>query len=112
MTPQVGGARFLSLHSATMIVSRDEARRIASLARLEMDDGSLDRMAGEMTTILDYIDQLREVDLSAVTSDVPAPTPLRDDAHVREGGVTAATAENAPAWRDGLFIVPKVLGGE
>ena len=44
-----------------MKITRDEARRIAALAHLEFDDDALDRMAAEMTKILTYIDQLREV---------------------------------------------------
>lgn len=95
-----------------MIVSRDEARRIASLARIQMDEAALDRMAEEMTAILDYIDQLREVDVSGVSGEAAVASPLRDDAAVRDSADPATTAENAPAWRDGLFVVPKVIGGE
>ena len=99
-----------------MIVTRDEARRTARLAQLALDDAALDRMAGEMSTILDYIDQLREVDVSGVISSDPAATRLREDDVLpggpeRAGGIEAVAA-NAPAWRDGLFVVPKVIGGE
>lgn len=94
-----------------MIVTREEARRIASLARLEMDDATLDRMAGEMTRILDYIDQLREVDTSAAGEiDAPSAT-WRSDTPGRTAAVEAI-ATNAPAWRDGLFVVPKVIASE
>jgi Asp-tRNA(Asn)/Glu-tRNA(Gln) amidotransferase C subunit len=44
-----------------MKIDRDEAKRIAGLAHLEFDDAGLDRMAGEMTKILSYIDQLRDI---------------------------------------------------
>ena len=95
-----------------MKIDRDEAKRIADLAHLEFTDEALERMAAEMTKILSYIDQLSEVDVSGV-SDVEAgvPTPMRDDvAHApldRE-----RVARNAPAWTDGFFVVPKVIGGE
>lgn len=95
-----------------MIVSRDEARRIASLARIAMDDASLDRMAVEMTTILDYIDQLREIDVPRAMPDAPVASPLRDDVPGGDGAVVATIAQNAPAWQDGFFIVPKVIGDE
>jgi aspartyl-tRNA(Asn)/glutamyl-tRNA(Gln) amidotransferase subunit C len=94
-----------------MKITRDEARRIAGLAHLEFDDAGLDQMAGEMTEILSYIDQLSEVDVSGVVLPPVAATPMREDVpHTpidRE-----LVARNAPAWRDGFFLVPKVIGGE
>ena len=94
-----------------MKIDREEARRIAALARLEFDEQGLERMAAEMTKILGYIDQLREVDVEGLAEADAALTPLRDD----EPQPTLAREDverNAPAWRDGLFVVPKVIGGE
>ncbi|MDQ3282438.1 MAG: Asp-tRNA(Asn)/Glu-tRNA(Gln) amidotransferase subunit GatC [Acidobacteriota bacterium] len=94
-----------------MNIDRDEARRVASLAHLDLRDEELDRMAAEMTKILTYIDQLREVDVEGFEERDPTVTPLRDD----EPHATLdreLVARNAPAWRDGLFVVPKVIGGE
>ena len=95
-----------------MKISRDEARRIAALAHLEFDDASLDRLAGEMTRILEYIDQLREVsdgnadDGARVTTS--APQHLRDDL-ARPGVDQDAIARNAPEFENGFFVVPKVI---
>ena len=94
-----------------MKIDRDEAKRIADLAHLEFDEDGLERMAGEMTKILSYIDQLREVDLAGFEGAAPAgATPLRDD--VTQPSIDrAAAAANAPAFSgDGHFIVPKVIG--
>jgi aspartyl-tRNA(Asn)/glutamyl-tRNA(Gln) amidotransferase subunit C len=95
-----------------MNITRDEARRIAALARIEMDEPALDRMAAEMTKILTYIDQLSEVDVEGFEERAAGEaTPMRDDTpHVpldRE-----LVERNAPAWQDGFFVVPKVIGGE
>ena len=93
-----------------MKITRDEARRVADLAHLEFDDAALERMAAEMTKILTYIDQLREVDVSQWGAGTLAgETPLRDD-EVRPGVSRDDVARNAPVWRDGYFIVPKVIG--
>jgi aspartyl-tRNA(Asn)/glutamyl-tRNA(Gln) amidotransferase subunit C len=89
-----------------MKIDRDEARRIAALAHLEFDDNALDRMAAEMTKILTYIDQLKEVEGS--TDKSVGATPLREDS-VRPGADRDAVERNAPAWRDGHFVVPKVI---
>ena len=96
-----------------MKIDRDEARRIATLAHLEFDDAGLERMASEMSKILSYIDQLNEVDVSGIADDdgVAVGTPMRDDV-VRPSTDREQVAANAPAWRDGFFVVPKVIGGE
>ena len=94
-----------------MNIDRDEARRVAGLAHLEFDDAGLDRMASEMTKILTYIDQLREVDVDGFEERDAAITPLRAD-EIRPGADRERVASNAPAWRDGFFVVPKVIGGE
>jgi aspartyl-tRNA(Asn)/glutamyl-tRNA(Gln) amidotransferase subunit C len=94
-----------------MNIDRDEARRVAELAHLEFDDAGLDRMASEMTTILTYIDQLREADVEQLAHRDLTVTPLRDD-EPRPSLDRDGVARNAPAWRDGFFVVPKVIGGE
>ena len=95
-----------------MKIDRTEARRIAGLAHLEMDDAALDTMASEMTKILGYIDQLREVNVDGFASEADTTsTPLRDDV-ARPSIDRQLAARNAPAWSDGFFVVPKVIGGE
>ncbi|HEV7425834.1 MAG TPA: Asp-tRNA(Asn)/Glu-tRNA(Gln) amidotransferase subunit GatC [Thermoanaerobaculia bacterium] len=88
-----------------------EAKRIADLAHLEFDDPALERMAGEMTKILSYIDQLTEVDVAGFEWTAAADaTPLREDVP-RPPVDRAAVAANAPSFSgDGHFIVPKVIG--
>ena len=93
-----------------MKIDRHEARRIADLAHLEFDDAGLDRMAGEMTKILSYIDQLREVDTTGFDeSSESDSTPMRAD-EPRPSLDRDAVARNAPSWSDGFFVVPKVIG--
>ena len=89
-----------------MKIDRDEARRIAALAHLEFDDAGLDRMAAEMTAILTYIDQLKEVEGIAAADG--GATPMRDD-EVRPGVAREDVERNAPAWHDEQFMVPKVI---
>ena len=94
-----------------MKIDRDEAKRIAGLAHLEFDEDGLERMAGEMTKILSYIDQLREVDVAGFDESAStAATPFRDDV-VQPSIDRGAAAANAPSFSaDGHFIVPKVIG--
>ena len=94
-----------------MKIDRDEARRIADLAHLEFDEDGLQRMAAEMTRILGYIDQLREVDVEGFEEHDAAATPMREDVP-RPSVARDAVARNAPDWRDGFFVVPKVIASE
>ena len=94
-----------------MNIDREEAARIAALARLEFDEPGLERMAAEMTRILSYIDQLNEVDVEGFHEHDAGATPFRDD-EPHTPVERELVAANAPAWRDGLFVVPKVIGGE
>ena len=94
-----------------MKIDRAEARRIADLAHLEFDDAGLDRMAAEMTKILTYIDQLREVDVEGFEEREQHVTPMRED-EPRPSIDREKVARNAPSWRDGFFVVPKVIGGD
>jgi aspartyl-tRNA(Asn)/glutamyl-tRNA(Gln) amidotransferase subunit C len=94
-----------------MKVDREEARRIAALASLELGEDALDAMAEGMSRILSYVDQLREVNVEGFEEHDATVTPLRED----EPGPCLdreAVRANAPQWRDGCFVVPKVLGGE
>jgi aspartyl-tRNA(Asn)/glutamyl-tRNA(Gln) amidotransferase subunit C len=100
-----------------MKIDREEARRIAGLAHLELDDAALVRLAGEMTKILTYIDQLREVDVEGFEEHAASQaTPFREDnagqALSLSGQAGELVVRNAPAWADGFFVVPKVIGGE
>jgi aspartyl-tRNA(Asn)/glutamyl-tRNA(Gln) amidotransferase subunit C len=94
-----------------MKIDRNEAKRIADLAHLEFDEAGLERMAGEMTTILSYIDQLREVDVAGFEAVAAGEaTPMRDDVP-RPPVERSAVEANAPAFSsDGHFVVPKVIG--
>jgi aspartyl-tRNA(Asn)/glutamyl-tRNA(Gln) amidotransferase subunit C len=103
----------------TLKITREEARRIADLAHLEFDDASLDRLAADMTTVLGYVEGLSleagsslPVDnggLKPTSTQKPTSTPMRDD-EVRASLDRDVVASNAPAWSDGFFVVPKVIG--
>ncbi len=92
-----------------MRITIDEARRIAALAHLSMDDPALGKMAEEMTRILTFVDQLAEADTSGLAADTEAVTPTRED-EPRPSLDRDLVARNAPDWADGFFRVPKVIG--
>lgn len=99
-----------------MSVTRETVAKIASLARLKMGEEELDRMVPELNTILGWVDQLSEVDTSAIepmTAVIPQALRLRDDVvdadPLTGGGVREKVLANAPAPEHGFFGVPKVI---
>ncbi len=94
-----------------MAVDRATVRRIAALASIKVPDGDLDQLAGELSNILGWVEQLGEVDTEGVepmTSVVPMTLRRRAD-DVTDGDVRDDVLANAPERRDDFFAVPKVI---
>ncbi len=95
-----------------MSVDKSTVLRIAQLARIEVPEGDLDNLDGELNNILGWVEQLNEVDTDGIepmSSGVPGMKLRR-----REDAVTAENRQedvlaNAPEPRDGFFVVPKVI---
>jgi len=94
-----------------MSLDKDTVARIARLARLKVPDEELAPLAGELSGILAWIEQLNEVDTKNVepmssVSDVTLPQ--RDD-KVTDGNRRDEILANAPNAANGFFVVPKVV---
>ena len=94
-----------------MSVDKDTVRQIARLARIRVPEDQLEPLAGELSNILGWIEQLNELDTEGVepmTSVVAMQAPMRDD-EVNDGGIPDQIVANAPAAADHYFAVPKVV---
>lgn len=94
-----------------MSVDIDTVRRVAKLARIAVEERELEPLVGELNGILDWVEQLGEVDIEGVepmTSVTPMALPLREDG-VTDGNRQADVLANAPDTREGFFAVPKVV---
>ncbi len=94
-----------------MSVDKDTVRRAAHLARIAVDEDQLAPMAEKLSGILDWIEQLNEVDIEGVepmTSVTPMRLKRRDDV-VTDGDRQGDVLANAPDAREGFFAVPKVV---
>ena len=94
-----------------MSLDKDTVKQIAYLARIRVADEKLEPLAGELSSILDWIEQLQELDTDGVepmasVSDVTLPQ--RKDV-VTDGNCQAAVLKNAPDPEDGFYTVPKVV---
>jgi aspartyl-tRNA(Asn)/glutamyl-tRNA(Gln) amidotransferase subunit C len=94
-----------------MSLSADEVRWVAHLARLELTDAELAELTPQLSGILDYVNQLREVPTEGVE---PLAHPLamenvfREDQPGTSLDVNTALA-NAPDRRGNFYGVPPVL---
>lgn len=94
-----------------MALDKAKVAHIARLARIRVADEELEGLAAELSNILTWIEQLNEVDTSAVppmTSVVEMTQPQRPD-RVDDGGYRDDILANAPETTEGFFVVPKVL---
>jgi aspartyl-tRNA(Asn)/glutamyl-tRNA(Gln) amidotransferase subunit C len=94
-----------------MSVDVKTVRNIAHLARIAVNDDEIEHLKGELNTILAFVEQLREVDVTGVepmTSVTPMTMKKRTDV-VTDGGDPEAILKNAPAREGDYFVVPKVV---
>lgn len=94
-----------------MSLDKATVARIAALARIRVPEDELDTLAGELSNILGWIEQLDAVD----TENVPPMSQAADqklrwrEDVVTDGGIPDKVLANAPAAKDGYFTVPKVI---
>ena len=94
-----------------MSVDIATVKRVARLARIAVSEEDAERMTGELNTILGFVEQLNEVDVSGVepmTSVIPMDMKKRQDT-VTDGNKAADIVANAPATDENFFLVPKVV---
>ena len=100
--------------AASTQISEADVRHVAKLARLAVPEADLPRLAGQLESILGYVAQIRQADVSGVPPTahaLPLTNVLRDDA-VGPALPLDAVLRNAPAADAPFFKVPKVIGGD
>ena len=94
-----------------MSVDLETVKKIARLSRLSVPEERLEPLKGELNQILDWVEQLNEVDTDDVppmTSAVETTLHWRAD-QVSDGQVPDKVLANAPQADYGFFAVPKVI---
>jgi len=83
----------------------------AELARLEVAEADLERMARELSAVLEFAATLRQLDLAGFEAQVFAPreAPLREDGPDPRRLTSAQATAAAPEHEDGYFIVPPIV---
>jgi aspartyl-tRNA(Asn)/glutamyl-tRNA(Gln) amidotransferase subunit C len=94
-----------------MSVDAATVRHIARLARIAVTDAEVEALAPELSNILGWVEQLREIDVTGVepmTAVIANKLRLRED-RVTDGGRRDDVLADAPNAEHGFFAVPKVI---
>ena len=94
------------------IISDETMEYVGILAKLELSEEEKEQAKKDMETMLDYIDQLNELDTTGVepmSHVFPVHNVFREDV-VTNGDNSAAMLKNAPKAKEGQYQVPKTIG--
>ncbi|MCP4970025.1 MAG: Asp-tRNA(Asn)/Glu-tRNA(Gln) amidotransferase subunit GatC [Arcobacter sp.] len=86
--------------------------KLAKLSSLEIDDSKKDNLKSELADIIDFVENLNEIDVSnieATFNTVEGGTPLREDVSNQDLELSNHILKHAPKSEDGYFIVPKII---
>ena len=95
-----------------MKITREEVLYVADLARLDLDEASIEAFAKQIANILEYVDMLNQVDTEGINPTshaISLTNAFREDekkGHLERDRALA----NAPERENGNFVVPKVVG--
>jgi aspartyl-tRNA(Asn)/glutamyl-tRNA(Gln) amidotransferase subunit C len=90
------------------VIDRDQVLHVARLARLSLDEEEIGRMSSELSSVLEHIEKISELDLAEVAPTshvVQLENVLRND-EPRESWPRERVLEGAPDVAQGGFRVP------
>lgn len=86
--------------------------KLEKLSHLRIDDSKKEEVMQQLTGILDYVDNLNELDTEALDptfSTLDGGTPLREDKPREANDIARDILSHAPQARDDFFIVPAII---
>ncbi|WP_333652290.1 Asp-tRNA(Asn)/Glu-tRNA(Gln) amidotransferase subunit GatC [Dissulfurispira sp.] len=94
-----------------MKITSEDVKHIARLSRLSLSDKEIDIFSGQLSSIIEYVEQLNSLDTSNIepTSHViPLNNVMRDDIPAASLPVEDAL-KNAPDSTEKFYRVPKII---
>ena len=93
-------------------LTRDDVLKLARLARLELTDDEVEQYSGELSKILEYVEQLAAVDVEGLepTHQVSGLTNVMRADEIRDYGYQSSELlKNVPETKDGQIKVKRML---
>ena len=103
--------RAVRIWSIKVALNDEDIRKIAWLARLQIDEVDSPKYAGELSQVLDLVDQLNQIDtdnIEPMAHPTDAVQRLREDV-VTEDNQREKFQSIAPQAEAGLYLVPRVI---
>ena len=94
-----------------MTIDLKTIKHISKLSRISVDDEKAKKLAGDMNSIFDFIEKLKELDTDNVeplTSVAETTLKLRID-EVKSGNIREDVLKNSPDENEDFFVVPRVV---
>jgi aspartyl-tRNA(Asn)/glutamyl-tRNA(Gln) amidotransferase subunit C len=95
-------------------ITPDQVRDVARLARLDLPESRIAKLATQLESILDYVAKIQQVDMTGIepmAHAVPLHNVLREDV-IQPSLPLQKVLQNAPETDGPFFKVPKVIGGD
>lgn len=95
------------------MIDKEQVEHIAKLARINLTEKEKEKFSAELSSILDYIDKLNQVDTSNVklSQKTGLNNVVRDDIEIQRADIKMRKKilKEAPEKKDNYFKVPKIL---
>lgn len=92
-----------------MSVTEEDVRNVSRLAKIRVDDTQISNIQESLNKILNFVDQLKEVDCSSIDDSIEYSTSMHERADI-DMPCDKAVMNNAPSKDCNMFVVPKVIG--
>jgi len=96
----------------SVIIDNKLLEKLEKLSMLKIEDEKKEELAGQLTEILAYVENLSELNtenLEASFSTLSGGTPLREDTPHSNPEISQSILAHAPKSEDNFFIVPKII---
>ena len=91
-------------------MTHDEMKQLAHLARIELSDEEIESFAKDLDSILGYVEQINQVDISDIQAVYLETNIARADENPNQSSVyIEKLLADAPSSQDGFYKVPKIL---
>lgn len=91
-----------------MIIDSDLLKRLEKLSSLKLDDKAREELINDFADILNFVDNLNEIDTKNLDIKIQDYTPLRNDEPIKSN-VIDDVLKNAPVASEHFFLVPKII---
>ena len=94
-----------------MTIDLKTIKHISKLSRISVDDEKAKKLVGDMNSIFDFIEKLKELDtdnIEPLTSVAETTLKLRVD-EVKSGNIKKDVLKNSPDENEDFFVVPRVV---